>query len=256
MCWSGEASAVLAAAGFCGSAYAAHKKESPLLWGPLLYFSLMELLQAYTYSVINQCSLPSNQVATLLGYLHISFQPFFANAVSMYFINQNVRRKIQGWVYCVCFVSTIITLIQLYPFDWAGVCDPSRPLCGERLCSVSGKWHIAWDIPTNGIGNSMTHWGVAFLKNGFLAYVVAVFFMPVIYGSWRFTLYHFLLGPMLAEMLTTNHNEKPAIWCLLSIGLLLLIIKTPFRQLLFVKKWVLWPKSLLTQGEQTVTVIL
>ncbi len=243
MCWSGEASAVLATVGFCGTAYAAYKKESPLLWGALLYFSLMELLQAFTYTVIDQCSRPSNQIATLLGYLHISFQPFFANAASMYFIDRNVRQKIQGWVYSACFVAAIIMLIQLYPFDWAGACDPSRPLCGKQLCSVSGNWHIAWEVPTNGIGNFLVEKGGVFFESGFPAYPLVVFFLPVFYGSWRFTLYHYLMGPLMASLLTSNHNERPAVWCLLSIGLLLLVVKTPLRQMLFVKKWVLWPKA-------------
>jgi hypothetical protein len=71
MCWSGEASAVLATVGLATTAYVAYKGEDKSLWIPLAFFSLMELLQAFTYSVIDQCSLPSNQVMTLLGYLHI-----------------------------------------------------------------------------------------------------------------------------------------------------------------------------------------
>ena len=249
MCWSGEASALMAAVGFCGAAYAAHKKESPLLWGPLVYFSLMELLQAFTYSIINQCSLPSNQMATLLGYLHICFQPFFANAVSMYFINQNVRRKIQGWVYCACFASAIFTLIQLYPFDWAGTCDPSRPLCGAKLCSVSGNWHIAWEVPMNDIGNFFARTHVPGIRNGFMGYGLAVFLVPMLYGSWRFTIYHVLLGPLLAQVLTPNSNESPAVWCLLSIGLILIVFNNRVRQFLFVKKWALWPNKWIAQDK-------
>ena len=80
MCWSGEASTVLATVGISGALYAAYKKEPASLWGTLLYFAMMEALQAYTYTVINQCQLPSNQIATVLGYLHIAFQPFFINA--------------------------------------------------------------------------------------------------------------------------------------------------------------------------------
>ncbi len=59
MCWSGEASTLLASAGLITTGYAAYKKESKELWIPLGYFSLMEVLQAFTYSVINQCSVPS-----------------------------------------------------------------------------------------------------------------------------------------------------------------------------------------------------
>jgi len=122
MCWSGEASAVLAVVGIGTTAYAAYKKEPAPLWMALGYFSSMELLQAFTYSVIDQCSLPSNQIATLLSYLHIVFQPFFINMLSMYFIPNSVRAKIQWPVYTVCFISAIIMLLQLYPFEWAGSC--------------------------------------------------------------------------------------------------------------------------------------
>jgi len=73
MCWSGEASTALAVVGIATTAYAAYKKEPAVLWITLGYFSSMELLQAFTYTVIDDCSSPSNQIATLLGYLHIAF---------------------------------------------------------------------------------------------------------------------------------------------------------------------------------------
>ncbi len=68
MCWSGEASGVLAAIGIGTALYSAKKKMHPILWVTLGYFSLMELLQAFTYGVIDRCELPSNQIMTLLGY--------------------------------------------------------------------------------------------------------------------------------------------------------------------------------------------
>lgn len=240
MCWNGTASTLLATAGIVGTGYAIYKKEPMPLWIALVYFSLMEMLQAFTYSVINQCDNPSNQIATLLGYLHITFQPFFINLVSLFFINQVVARKIAPFVYAVCFCSAIMMLIQLYPFEWAGHCDPQRPLCGEMLCSVRGNWHIAWSVPTNGLGNSLARLGWFPWSNGFPGYVIAGFLLPLLYGSWRFTLYHIIFGMGLASMTTDNINEWPAIWCLLSIGLLLVVVKTPVRQVLFVKSWPFW----------------
>ncbi len=249
MCWSGEASAVLATVGLVSTVYAAYKKEPAVLWMSLGYFSLMELLQAFTYTVIGQCELPSNQIATLLGYLHITFQPFFINAVSLYFINQKVANKIAPAVYSFCFFAAIVMIIQLYPFEWAGKCAEGRPLCGAVLCSFRGNWHIAWSVPTNGIGNSLYQMKIfgdhrlPFFWNGFVGYVLAGFFIPVLYGSWRFTLYHMLVGVWLSAATTNNINEWPAIWCLFSIGLLLVVIKTPIRKILFVKQWPLWPRA-------------
>lgn len=243
MCWSGEASLVLAAGGFAFAGYAAYKKEDWALWIPLGYFSLMELLQGFTYSVIDQCSLPSNQVATLLGYLHIAFQPFFINMISMYFIPKEVKQKIQGWVYGICFACALFMLIQLYPFPWAGQCTPGSFFCSDYLCSVSGNWHIAWEVPVNGLTNGLQEIPVlGWVFTNYPSYMIAGFFMPFLYGSWRITIYHFLIGPRLALLLTDNPNEAPAIWCLLSIGILALLVKSPLRRFMFVKNWVLWPK--------------
>jgi len=239
MCWNGPASTALATAGIATTCYAIYRKEPMPLWIALGYFSMMEALQAFTYSVINQCSNPSNQIATLLGYLHITFQPFFINAVSMYFIDQRVAKKIAPFAYAVCFVSAIIMLIQLYPFDWAGVCHVGRPLCGKILCSVRGNWHIAWLVPTNGIFNRLAELNLVPFEDGFPTYVIAGFLMPLLYGSWRCTLYHISFMEI-AWRTTTNINEWPAIWCLFSIGLLIIVVKTPVRQMLFVKRWPLW----------------
>ncbi|MCX7338382.1 MAG: DUF5765 domain-containing protein [Alphaproteobacteria bacterium] len=245
MCWSGEASTVLATIGFGTCAYAAYKKKPTALWISLGYFSLMEALQAYTYSVIDQCSLPSNQIATLLGYLHIAFQPFFVNLISMHFIPDDVRKKIQGPVYCLCFAAAIIMILQVYPFDWAGVCTPTRPLCSKTLCSVTGSWHVAWNIPINGIGNSLLNIPIvlAYIFSGAYPYTLVATVLPFIYGSWRVTLYLLLSGPLLAQLLTNNKNERPAVWCLLSAGMLLIIILTPLSNSLHVKKWLFYPKK-------------
>ncbi len=241
MCWSGEASAVLATVGFASTAYAAWRREPAPLWAALGFFSLMEALQAYTYTVIDECSNPANQVATLLGYLHIAFQPFFGNALALYFVPEAVRQRIAAPVYTLCFASTIFMLVQLYPFDWAGTCDPRRVLCAAQLCSVSGNWHIAWDIPVNAIGDFFIT--IPVVKMSFITYGLCMFVMPILYGSWRMTTYHLVMGPLFAALLTDNNNEWPAVWCLLTIGFLLIAIKTPVRGLLHVRRWPLWPAS-------------
>lgn len=240
MCWSGEASAVLASIGIGTTIYAAVKKQPRDLWVPLGYFSMMELLQAYTYIYINKCGEPANQLATFLGYLHIAFQPFFINAISMHFIPKEVRKKIEFPVYALCFFSTVFMLIQLYPFDWAGHCDPRRALCGPHLCSVSGNWHIAWEVPTNGIGNFLMGSLIGNITLGYITYAGVAFLLPLLYGSWRITIYQYFAGPFLSNMLTNNINEWPAVWCLLSIAILVIVVKTRFRKILYVKKWFLW----------------
>jgi len=222
--------------------YAAYRKEPPPLWVALGYFSLMEVLQAYTYTVIDDCTNPANQIATLLGYIHIAFQPLFGNALFMHFIPSHVRRGIQFPVYILCSISAVFMLVQLYPFPGEHLCSIGKILCSEQLCSVSGQWHIAWDVPYNSIGE--INYKIPVLDAGFVTYTLTMFVLPALYGSWRMTLYHILLGPLPARLLTENLNEFAAVWCLVSIGFLLIVVKTPIRKLLYVKTWPLWPRRL------------
>ena len=193
MCWSGEASAVLAVSGFAGTVYFYRKGESKVLCAALGYFSLMELLQAYTYTVVDQCYNPANQIATLLGYLHIAFQPVFINAVSLYFAPKELREKFSKPVYKLCLFAAFVFLMRLYPFEYMYYCYElvytfffapdfkfAMPFCGEQICSNSGDWHISWQIPANGSALMAC------------SYIMAAFLLPLLYGSWKMTIYHFI----------------------------------------------------------------
>ncbi len=231
MCWSGEASAVLAAGGFASTGYFAYQGEDKRLWLPLGYFSLMEALQAFTYTVIDDCSSHANQFATLLGFLHIVFQPFLINTISLYFVPEKVRAKVEFWVFAITLMGAFTMIVSIYPFEWAELCRPGvAPFCGEKLCSISGSWHISWQMPRTVV------WWVFGAK----AYALTAFILPLLYGSWRFTLYHILTGPFLAFLTTGSLNEWAAVWCLFSIGLLVAVVKTPIRRWLHVKSWPLW----------------
>lgn len=220
MCWSMEASVALTAVGTAGLTTGIYRKQPKELLIPMGYFTLMEGIQALSYTVINACDAPLNQFLTILSFIHIAFQPFFINMVMMYFIPKERRRRIARSVYILSGIATIITLAQLYPFAWAGSCLEGIPLCGRPLCSVMGTWHLAWNIPLNGLTNFMS----PMLFMGLPGYFAAGLLLPFLYGSWKANLYHIILGPLLAVLITQNLNEAGAIWCTLSIALLLSLL--------------------------------
>ena len=157
MCWSGEASAVLATVGVGATVYIIKKGDSKELWLPLGYFSLMELLQAATYVFIDDCRSPWNQVLTHLGYIHIAFQPFFANMVAMYFVPERVKHKIKRPVYIVCAVAAAAILIKLIPATVLGVClAGTEGFCGPvgRVSGMPGATHPWWAPPSSGAAAS------------------------------------------------------------------------------------------------------
>jgi len=230
MCWSFGASTVLAILGIIASFILYKSKKYHGLWIPLFYFSIMELLQAVTYLVLNRCSLPLNQIFTVLGYFHIAFQPFFINNAFMFFIPKEVRQKISGMVYSICFIGALLTLAQLIPFTFAGMCRQGVDvLCGTNICSASGSWHLAWFLPLNGL---------AILT--FFGYTLPAFILPLIYGAWKPTIYHIIFGPLLAWLLSPNPNEFPATWCLFSIAFILAVFYKPLLNWMYTKKWYFW----------------
>lgn len=208
------------------------------IWLTLGYFTFMEALQVGGYAVINECGTTSNRAITLLSFLHIAFQPFFINAFAMELLPPPVRARLRRWVYSLCAVSTVVMIAQLFPFEWANSCSIGDALCGAEYCTVSGDWHIAWNIPYNRILHSYS-----FVSGAFPTYTLTVFLMPIVYGLWRFVIFHALIGPILAGTLTSNPNEAPAIWCLFSIGILLIALSPSVRKFFEVRAWWVWPRS-------------
>ena len=232
VCWSLEASAALTGAGVVGVGYGVKTKQPKELVLTLAYFTLMEGIQMMAYTVIDSCELAGNQLLTILAFLHIAFQPFFINMVMMYFIPDERRKKIATLVYILWGISATVTLLQLYPFSWAGMCRESVPLCGSPLCSISGTWHLAWNIPLNGIVNILRP--MPFM--GLPGYFLIGLLLPFTYGSWRANLYHIILGPLLAWLLIGSINEAGAVWCTFSIALLISILgEKPIRRYLRVQ---------------------
>jgi len=243
MCWSGEASTTLAVAGFGVTAYAAWKKEPAALWVTMGFFSSMELIQALSYPVIGQCGTPANKALSITSFIHIALQPFFFNLLALYFIPREIREQIQKTVYALCAVAAVITLWQVMPSETLGVCSEHRAMCGPQFCTLPGNWHLAWEFPFNGWGNGFAgnpNWLLRLFPNALVAYSLAVFIMPLLYGSWKIATYQYLMGPVLVSQLTDNIDEAPAIWCLMSIGIVFLVMKTPLRQAMRTQHWPLW----------------
>jgi len=212
MCWSPEASLTLGVAGVATVVYASRKGTSTDMTAPLFYFSLMEFIQFFGYSQLNQCALPANQWLTMLSYAHIVFQPIFFNMLYMNFLATPISRKMRRFVYAVSLFMSALLLVKVIPLVPESMCRVGQTLCSTAWCSVSGDWHLAWNIP----------WYTWPLSGDIiLYYLFAVLVVPLFYGAWRGVLFA-LIGPILAFATTQNPNEWPAVWCLFSVGLILL----------------------------------
>lgn len=229
MCWSMAVSVGMVAVGGAATAVTIRRGDHPAVPLTLGYFTAMEALQVWGHAVIDQCGTPSNEAVTLLSVLHIVFQPFVINAFAMALVARPVGLGMKTLVFALCAASSVLMLLQLYPFAWAGACLPGSNLCAERLCTVSGDWHLAWDVPFNGLLTGLPLPGIV-ADWGFPSYILATFALPLIYGAWRLVLFHALAGPILAGLTTGNPNEVPAIWCLFSIAIILVALSPAIRR--------------------------
>jgi hypothetical protein len=229
MCWSESASVAMAGLGTVAAVVTARRGEPRAIPATLAFFAVMEALQAAGYLFIDNCSIASNKSVTVLSYLHIALQPIFINAFGMALVAGPVSRGLRRFVYGTSGLAFLVMLLSLVPFDWAGPCRPGQALCGPEWCTITGTWHLGWTMPLNDMWRAIYGARLADIMP-FPAYVLAVFVLPLAYGAWRFVLFHAALGPILAQLLTDNPNEFPAVWCLFSVGLVLLAMSPLVRR--------------------------
>ncbi len=219
MCFSVAATVAMVGLGASATAVTLKRGAAPAIPLVLAYFTVMEALQLGGSLTIDQCGNPVNQATTWLSVLHIAFQPLFLNAFALELVGAEARARWWWPAMLLAGCASVFMLLQLAPLPFAGTCLPGSVLCGAPLCTVSGEWHLAWEVPQNGLTAPLVMlWGnIA----AWPSYLLAVFALPLCYGAWRFTLFHALVGPFLASRLTEAPNELPAIWCLFSIGIIL-----------------------------------
>ncbi len=222
MCWSETASVAMVALGGAATAVTYLRGEPKGVWLTLCYFTAMEALQATGYAVVDQCGTTANGTIALLSYLHIAFQPIFINLFALAIAPVEVSRQMRRVVLGLAGLASALLVMQLLPLEALGRCAPGSVLCGPAFCVISGEWHIGWQVPMNAFPQ-------AFGLPVFLPYLLAAFVLPLLYGAWRFVLFHAAAGPILASMLTDNPNEWPAVWCLFSIGLILIALSPAIR---------------------------
>lgn len=241
MCWSGGASTVLALTGLGMSAYFIKTGERKEFCLALFYFSLMEVLQLASYSYINQCAMPMSKIHTVLGYIHIAFQPMFINMVALCFIPDAVRHKIAPYVYCLCWITVVPFMLKAYPFSDTSLCTVGQgTICVPFACAYKENWQIGGIWSLSNLTSQL--WIVLSKDLQFLGvqaklYLLTGLVLPIVYGSWRIILATVLLIPGVAYIGMSHLSELPALWCLYSIAFCCTLMQTPIRKYLHVYRW-------------------
>jgi hypothetical protein len=204
MCFSETISLCIGLMGIFTSIYFFNKNKYASIG--IGYFALMEILQFFQYKVINQCNNNYNKFLTNIGYIHICFQPLFANIWLFAF----TRNPNFIFLY-MAFAAGVLLASRLFFVSNHELCDTkNEPLCGNKTCSFSGEKHIAWNIRLRAPGK---YWWTPSIGLHFFMLVI-----PTLITFQRKPLIALLLiGPYLGYLLTNNIHEQPAIWCYTSV---------------------------------------
>lgn len=189
-----------------------------------IYFASMEILQFFQYLVINDCESKMNIFLTILGFVHICFQPLVTNIAFSAIDPKNLdQQREETWWFVIkfCAVTGFFMSIRIVVpllsdnydsfllFAKCGI--DSEAVCAERSCTTMGAYHLrwAWKLlrPTYTFPNVAMHF-------------FTMFFPALLLGMWIQSIVLFMSGPVLATCFSgkADDGERAAIWCFFSIA--------------------------------------
>lgn len=199
----------------------------------ILYFSLMEIIQGFQYFVINKCDNYINEILTYIGYLHICFQPVFISIWLFEFINnKKINLNYLKLILGICIAGGILLASRIFMINSNTLCNANQePLCGKKTCSLSGKYHIVWNIRLRAPG---TYYWTPSISLHFFLLCIPYIVLGILLNNYKVILLA-LLGVLIPNILyfsmvyyynfntnkwtfdNKNLHEIGSIWCLLFI---------------------------------------
>jgi len=186
----------------------------------------MEFLQAIQYLFIAadlndpMCDNIINKILTVLGFLHICFQPYFCHVINASLTKQAkyLDRYVVIKRLCLIGGGMLFTRFLLAGAPGFSTQDVSgfqstEWLRGDKLCTFRGKYHLAWSVPM--ADPTYVIPGAAIHSFCMFAPFFALYEKKgmVIQGVFLFA-----FGPYLAGWITPNLMEQASIWCFFSIA--------------------------------------
>jgi len=211
MCFNQPMSGAFALIGFIVGLWAYRETRNIALLAGVWYFVAMEALQFVQFFYLEAgCSDPVNKFLTVIGFLHICFQPYFTHVTSGAFM-MNPQKKAQYVVIkrlCLIMGVAMFSRYLLWTEKDTLKCENTEWIRGNTLCTRMGTHHLSWELP-------LTHPTYFMPSNNIHFFMM---FAPyVATAQWVPGLILFLTGPFLSTFITDNLHEQAAIWCFFSI---------------------------------------
>jgi hypothetical protein len=224
MCFNKKYSAIFALGGLA-TLYLTKDNQmvkDELLQVPLIFYTLMEILQTAQYNFVNECNNKTNIILTEIAYVLILVQPFMWN---MIFLNKKRDKPIseiyKGILYCaiaLCVIWMLFHLARRFSF-YGNAIETNNDLMANKTCTFKeDKQHLYWNFKGYESDNNndanwfmyMTLWLIPALLVNYDRQYIAMLVLGIL-GSKYY-------------LMKKNHNPTifASLWCLTSIPFLIL----------------------------------
>ena len=214
MCFTENMSAGLAILGTGVAAYLWSQGSSWMLYVPILYFTLMEVLQYASYVAMRKKDKFALKKLTFATFVHVAFQPVFTLLWMGNFIPPGMRPQLRLLLKLAGAGGAFYAARsdQITPIKESDVCNPrTETMCGATSLIKMGTKHLAYlfrmRAPDYTTPSIFIHFFLMFVAPLFL-HVKPIGYLPVLLG-W------------ITSWLIMPREEIAATWCLISIPSLL-----------------------------------
>jgi len=212
MCFNQPMSGAFALIGFIVGLWAYKETRNLSLLAGVWYFVAMEALQFVQFFYLEAgCNDPMNKFLTVLGFLHICFQPYFTHVTSGAFMLSPQKKAQYQVIKRLCLIMGVAMFSRYLLWNEERdtlKCENTEWIRGNTLCTRMGTHHLSWELPLAHPTYFMPSNNIHFFMM-FAPYVAT--------AQWIPGLILFLTGPFLSTFITDNLHEQAAIWCFFSI---------------------------------------
>jgi len=233
MCFTQPVSFLFSALGFGTAYYFWRNTKNWAIVLFTLYFTAMEFLQFFQFFWVNDCNNVMNKVLTVMGVLHICFQPYFTHMSVGAFVSHPDKKAKVEIVKQLCLIGGIwlflrVPLATSADLNISPACPSTEWLRANDLCTYIGNYHLAWRAPMRRPSY--------FIPGPFIHFFLMFVPLPLL-GLWKQGLFLLLTGPVLAAIITPNLHEQAAIWCFFSIMQVVLMLLVLRHRLVSRGEW-------------------
>jgi hypothetical protein len=189
-----------------------------------IFLSGIELLQALSYPLLDQCDNFWNQLLTFLSLTHICIQPTVLNWLAAQEYKANPAYYERYLFSCRLSALWGVWFLARASAEISGITKSNIPdeckftyanemIRGTNLCTYTGRLHLGWSVP---LADNHYFWPSIHM-HGFFMYCTLLVNPedPTMIFKGLMML---ILGPVLGLYLTPDGGEAGAIWCLQSVG--------------------------------------